>query len=94
MRDRRASLTTDMALRAGGALLLVGAWAVGSALLASGPELAASGPRALHFALATAAFLGATSGVACLALGRHLFDRVTVARPWGGGDIAYLRHYE
>lgn len=82
---------TDVFIRATGSVLLVVAFLSGSALLGSRAELAGHHPGALRYLLAAIAYLAGTAGAACLALGRHLFDRIEVARPWGSGDIAYLR---
>ena len=74
--------TAGVAIRLGGALLLVGAWLSGGWLMDWMPPGAAEPVPGPALVLAMLMFMAATSGTAMLMLGGHLLDRVRVSDRW------------
>jgi hypothetical protein len=71
----------SLAVRAFGAMLLLGAWRIGEVAVAIGHGDAGHEPAPVY-ALCLLAFLCASAGAALLANGTHLFGKVPMGELW------------
>lgn len=75
----------DLGLRALGIALLVCCILSAKVLLGIRPPPADDMPTAAAFLLATVSFLSFSAGAGLVALGRHIFDEVSISTKWSQG---------